>query len=70
MKHKKEWHTCDRCGAEIKKGILCGNSITRNGILNTTYDLCYKCMEDFEEFMRNEWNYRDYGQCGDSRCRV
>ena len=19
MKHQKEWHTCDRCGAEIKK---------------------------------------------------
>ena len=47
MKHQKEWHTCDRCGTEIKKGILCGNSITKNGILNDTYDLCYKCMEDF-----------------------
>lgn len=54
MKHQKEWRTCDRCGAEIKKGILCGNSVTRNGILNTTYDLCPKCMEDFERFMRNE----------------
>lgn len=29
MKHSKEWCTCDRCGAEIKKGILCGNSITK-----------------------------------------
>lgn len=54
MKHQKEWCTCDRCGAEIKKGILCGNSVTKNGIFNTTYDLCYKCMEDFERFMRNE----------------
>lgn len=54
MKHKKEWCTCDRCGAEIEKGILCGNSITKNGILNVTYDLCDKCMEDFKEFMRNE----------------
>lgn len=54
MKHQKEWHTCDRCGKEIKKGLLCGNEITRNGILNTTYELCYKCMEDFERFMRNE----------------
>ena len=54
MKHQKELRTCDRCGAEIEKGILCGNSITRNGTLNTTYDLCYKCMEDFEEFMKNE----------------
>lgn len=39
---------------KLKKGILCGNSITKNGILNATYDLCYKCMEDFEEFMRND----------------
>ena len=30
------------------------NSITSSGILNTTYDLCNGCMEDFEEFMRNE----------------
>lgn len=54
MKHQKEWRTCDRCGAEIKKGILRGNSITRNGVLNVTYDLCHECMEDFEEFMRNK----------------
>ena len=54
MKHQKEWHTCDRCGAETKKGILCGNSITQNRTFNTVYDLCYKCMEDFEEFMRND----------------
>lgn len=63
MNHSKEWRTCDRCGAEIEKGILCGNSITRNGILNATYDLCYKCMEDFERFMRNEHDrqtLRDY----------
>lgn len=58
MKHQKEWRTCDRCGAEIKKGILCGNSITKNGILNVTYDLCYKCMEDFEEFMKNDCKYQ------------
>lgn len=56
MEHERKWCTCDRCGVEIEKGILCGNSITRNGILNTTYDLCPKCMEDFEEFMRNEKN--------------
>ena len=54
MKHSKEWYTCDMCGAEIKKGILCGNSIAKNGILNVTYDLCCKCMEDFERFMSNE----------------
>lgn len=54
MKHQKEWYTCDRCGKEIKVGLLCMKSITQNGILNITYDLCNKCMEDFERFMRNE----------------
>ena len=54
MKHQKEWHTCDRCGAEIEKGKLCGNLITQNSTFNTVYDLCYKCMEDFEEFMSND----------------
>ena len=54
MKHQKEWCTCDRCGAEIKKGILRGNFITKNSVFNTIYDLCPKCMEDFEEFMRND----------------
>lgn len=54
MKHQKEWHTCDRCGKEIKVRILCGNSITRNGIIDTTYDLCNECMEDFKRFMRND----------------
>ena len=54
MKHQKEWRTCDRCGAKIKEGILCGNSATKNRIFNATYDLCNKCMEDFEEFMSND----------------
>lgn len=30
------------------------NSITMNGILNKTYDLCNGCMGDFKEFMINE----------------
>ena len=54
MKHERQWHTCDRCGKEIKVGLLATNSITRNGILNTTYDLCNECMEEFERFMENE----------------
>ena len=54
MKHQKEWCTCYRCGTEIEKGKLCGNLITQNRTFNTVYDLCYKCMEDFEEFMRND----------------
>ena len=27
MKHQKEWCTCDRCGAEIKKGIFIMDSL-------------------------------------------
>lgn len=54
MKHQKEWRTCDRCGKEIKAGLLGTNSITRNGVLNTTYDLCNECMKDFWRFIRNE----------------
>lgn len=54
MKNQKEWSACDRCGAEIEKGILCGNLITQNSVFNTVYDLCPKCMEDFERFMRND----------------
>ena len=53
MKHQKEWCTCDRCGKEIV-GQLWMNTITSSGILNMTYDLCNKCMEEFEEFMDNE----------------
>ena len=56
MKHQKEWRACDRCGAEIEKGILCGNLITQNSVFNTVYDLCPNCMEDFERFMRNDQN--------------
>lgn len=54
MKHQKEWRTCDRCGKEIQVGLLCTSSITRNGILNVTYDLCPKCRKDFERFMEND----------------
>lgn len=54
MKHQKEWRTCDRCGKEIKVRLLGVNSITRNGVLNKTYDLCNECMKDFWGFMRNE----------------
>lgn len=47
MKHERQWRTCDRCGKEIKVGLLCASSITRNSIISTTYDLCNECMEDF-----------------------
>lgn len=58
MEYERQWRTCDRCGKEIKVGLLATNSITRNGILNITYDLCNECMEEFEEFMRNETGSR------------
>lgn len=54
MKHEKEWYECDRCGKEIKKGLLCGNKITKNGIFNITYDICNECLKEFERFMKNE----------------
>lgn len=54
MEHERKWLTCDRCGKEIEVGLLCTDSITRNGTLNITYDLCRECMEEFKEFMRNE----------------
>lgn len=57
MKHERKWCTCDRCGKEIKVGLLATNSITRNGILNITYDLCNECMEEFEEFMRKDLRF-------------
>ena len=54
MKHERQWRTCDRCGKEIKEGLLGTNSITKNSIISKTYDLCNECMEDFERFMDNE----------------
>ena len=77
MKHSKEWHTCDRCGVEIKPISRNEMKYTRFGdclepraifpeestrgelsscelLFNHSYDLCHKCMKDFERFMRNE----------------
>ena len=31
MKHQKEWHTCDRCGAEIKVKPITELKFTRLG---------------------------------------
>ena len=66
MRHEKEWHTCDRCGVEIefktrsfflKKvyrigGMFCGRGHRFKETCD--FDLCPKCSEDFERFMRNE----------------
>ena len=65
MKHQKEWHTCDRCGAEInenERSMFLKKVYRISGLLVRKYayeklnafDLCPKCRKDFEEFMRNE----------------
>ena len=50
MKHQKEWRTCDRCGKEIKVGLLAVNSITRNAVIDEidkwyedSWKSMYKC---------------------------
>ena len=64
MKHEKEWHTCDRCGAEIedenrsefsKKCFRISGVFVKKNILFKVvdFDLCPKCSKDFERFMRN-----------------
>ena len=45
MKHEKEWHTCDRCGAEIDK-IPSQKHILRNKIVGTT-ELKMMCDEKY-----------------------
>lgn len=65
MEHKKEWCTCDRCGAEIEKwnlkrlykrpyrlGEKCVDSC--NQVREKYYHLCSKCRKDFERFMKND----------------
>lgn len=79
MTHKKEWHTCDRCGAEIeikpkreirftKVGMYCAiapafddNDITAQvenvhtfNLLSHKYELCHKCRNEFERWMKND----------------
>ena len=69
MKHQKEWHTCDRCGAEIRfseRSIISRKAYRIGGLLCNKnsyksiddFDLCPKCRKDFERFMKNE-NIRD-----------
>lgn len=57
MEHERKWCTCDRCGAEIKKGILCGNSVTKNGILipHTTCAInAWKILKDLWKMKNNK----------------
>ena len=65
MKHSKEWHTCDRCGAEInenERSMFLKRVYRTSGLLVRKYtfenvndfDLCPICRKDFERFMRNE----------------
>lgn len=65
MKHSKEWHTCNRCGMEIDenaRSMFLKKVYRISGLLVRKYayekldsfDLCPKCREEFERFMRNE----------------
>ena len=65
MKHEKEWHTCDRCGAEIENENrstflkkcyrISGLFVKKATLLKAVNsDLCPKCSKDFERFMKNE----------------
>lgn len=65
MKHSKEWHACDRCGAEInenERSMFFKRVYRINGLLVRKYtvekvndfDLCPICRKDFERFMKNE----------------
>lgn len=65
MEHQKEWHTCDRCGAEISeagRSMFLKKVYRISGLLVRKYacekvnafDLCPECRKDFERFMRNE----------------
>ena len=60
MRHEKEWHTCDRCGKDIKHtimGFMIGRTITDNSLIRKNYDLCPECSQLFdsmkEEFLKN-----------------
>lgn len=65
MKYIKEWHACDRCGAEIdffERSIISRKVYRIGGLLFGKneyksidgFDLCPKCRKDFERFMRNQ----------------
>lgn len=65
MRHNKEWHTCNRCGAEInekERSMFLKKVYRISGLLVRKYafekvddfDLCPKCRDEFERFMRNE----------------
>lgn len=64
MKHEKQWHTCDRCGAEIEdenRSTFLKKCYRIDGFFVEKYtlckavnfDLCPKCRKDFERFMKN-----------------
>lgn len=54
---------CDRCGAEIKEAsvednphnlILLGWSTESGTTTNERYNICTKCADEFDEWMKNE----------------
>ena len=60
MKHKKEWHTCDRCGVEIDFNKMELNFFEHKSKITIypkhpamkEYELCEKCTKEFKEFMK------------------
>lgn len=44
--------------AQKLKKEYCAEIRLQRMVLNVTYDLCCKCMEDFERFMKNDCKYQ------------
>ena len=44
---------CDRCGREVKIGLISKNLI-KKGIIDKYYDLCPVCLVDFDKWMKGE----------------
>lgn len=62
--HKEEHRVCDRCGTEVdgknmskfwRKWCNIHGLHAKDGVLNgvTNVDLCPKCREEFEDWMKN-----------------
>ena len=56
MKHEKEWHTCDRCGAEIDKMPESKNILRRKIVSPAELKMIYsdKCGYVSDEYMVSE----------------
>lgn len=52
--HKREWYTCDNCGAEADASMTGGTGYPPRGWENRapTGDLCRECVLEADEAMR------------------